>query len=51
MKKEKSSAPALSRGLSILELLASRDEDVSFSEIRSRLKIPSTSLQRLLATL
>lgn len=49
--KKKSSAPALSKGLDILELLASRGEDVSFSEIRSYLKIPSTSLQRFLATL
>jgi len=48
MKKEKNLNSALTRGLNIIELLASQNEDVSFGEIKSRLEIPSTSLQRLL---
>jgi len=48
MKKEKNLNSALTRGLNIIELLASRNEEVSFGEIKSCLKIPSTSLQRLL---
>lgn len=51
MKKKKSSAPALTRGLNIIEFLASQDKDISFSEIRLHLKIPSASLQRLLTVL
>jgi DNA-binding IclR family transcriptional regulator len=47
----KSSAPALDRGIDVVELLASSRGPVSFSDILSSLNIPKASLVRILNTL
>ncbi len=47
----KSTAPALDRGIDVVELLASSESAVSFSEILTTLKIPRASLARILNTL
>jgi len=49
--KNKTSAPALERGIDIVELLASSEGPLSFSEILSALGIPRASLVRILDTL
>jgi len=43
--------PAVDRTLSILELLADKEEGLSFSELASSLNIPKPSLSRLLSYL
>jgi DNA-binding IclR family transcriptional regulator len=43
--------PALSRGLDIIECLASCKNDVGFNELAERLKLPTTTLTRLLKLL
>jgi DNA-binding IclR family transcriptional regulator len=48
---EKSEAPALDRGIDVVELLASSENALSFSEIRETLRIPRASLARILNTL
>lgn len=49
--KAKSKAPALTRGLGILELLAEVENELNFKSIRDRLAIPGPSLWRLLEVL
>ena len=51
MKKEASQAPALSRGLSILELLAESRRGLTLSEISRRLALPKSSTCLLLKNL
>jgi DNA-binding IclR family transcriptional regulator len=46
-----SQAPALQRGLSVLELLATRDEGATLSEISSALKLSPASIFRLTGVL
>ncbi|MBC8461794.1 MAG: helix-turn-helix domain-containing protein, partial [Deltaproteobacteria bacterium] len=43
--------PALERALDVIDLLASNDNDLSFSEILSSLNIPRPSLARILKIL
>jgi DNA-binding IclR family transcriptional regulator len=47
----KSSAPALDRGIDVIELVASSREPISFSDLLSSLGIPRASLARILSTL
>jgi DNA-binding IclR family transcriptional regulator len=47
----KSQTPALDRGIDVVELLASSETPMSFSEIMARLQIPRASLSRILNTL
>jgi len=47
----KKTVPALERGIDVVELLASSDRPLSFSEILARLRIPRASLVRILDTL
>lgn len=47
----KSTAPALERGINVMELLASEDVPQSFSAILAALNIPRASLVRILNTL
>ncbi|MGB9617932.1 MAG: IclR family transcriptional regulator, partial [Desulfomonilaceae bacterium] len=47
----KATVPALQRGIDVVELLASSERPLSFSEILARLKIPRASLVRILDTL
>ncbi len=49
--KATASVPALDRGIDLLELLASADRPLSFSEILTGLGIPRASLVRILNTL
>jgi DNA-binding IclR family transcriptional regulator len=44
-------APALTRGLKILEVLAGADSELSFSSLKQELEIPAPSLWRLLHVL
>ena len=44
----KSLAPALDRGIDVIELMASSSESLSFSEIQDALPIPRASLARIL---
>jgi len=47
----KSLAPALDRGIDVIELMASDADPLSFSEIQAALQIPRASLTRILTTL
>ena len=47
----KSLAPALDRGIDVIELMASSSEPLSFSEIQDALPIPRASLARILNVL
>lgn len=48
---KKSQAPALDRGIDVVELMAARQEPLSFSEILAATRIPRASLARILNTL
>lgn len=47
----KSQAPALDRGIDVVEFMAARQEPLSFSEILAAMHIPRASLVRILNTL
>ncbi len=47
----KSLAPALDRGIDVIELMASYSEPLTFSEIQDVLPIPRASLARILNVL
>jgi len=49
--RNKAAVPALERGIDVVELLASSDRPMSFSEILTSLGIPRASLVRILETL
>jgi DNA-binding IclR family transcriptional regulator len=49
--KKKYHVPALERALDVIDLLASNDRDLSFSEIMNSLNIPRPSLARILGIL
>jgi DNA-binding IclR family transcriptional regulator len=51
MEDKQSGAPALARGLKILEALASADVEFTFSSLKQESKIPAPSLWRLLRVL
>lgn len=51
MEGKQSGAPALARGLKILEILAGADEELPFSSLKQESKIPTPSLWRLLHVL
>ena len=49
--RDRATVPALERGIDVVELLASSERPLSFSEILTRLGIPRASLVRILDTL